>query len=352
VSAEPTAAPRLRLERCTVLDPRARGRALGQAFQSEIDATAAAYARVFRLLAGLEAADVLRFGERVLAAAQRWRPALAEELAGVAEGCGHAPELVAALNGRTEAMALQECSVIGRVAGEDAPWLAQNWDWYDDATGRVVLWGAAVEGGERFLTMTEAGVLGKIGVSSRGVAVALSLLEHADDGRDVGVPVHLLLREVLGTCGSVDDVAALLADAPVSASSALTVVDAAGDGASFELSPAGVRRVEPHGAFVWHTNHFLDDELARGERNELLARSHGRLASLQAASPATPAEARTALGEHGCLPQPVCRHGDDPTTPGLPATATVASLLFEPAAARLAVTAGPPCRTAAVAYAV
>ena len=47
--------------------------------------------------------------------------------------------------------------------------LAQNRDWYADAPSRRVIWPAAVEGA-RFATMTEAGILAKVGVSTFGVA--------------------------------------------------------------------------------------------------------------------------------------------------------------------------------------
>jgi hypothetical protein len=47
--------------------------------------------------------------------------------------------------------------------------------------------------------MTEAGIVGKVGVSSAGVAVLLNILGHRDDGPPIGVPVHVLTRSVLTT---------------------------------------------------------------------------------------------------------------------------------------------------------
>ena len=88
--------------------------------------------------------------------------------------------------------------------------------------------------------MTEAGILAKVGVSTRGIAVALNILYHARDGRgELGVPVHLVLRRLLEQAASTDEAWELLRETPYSASSCVTVVDATGEGACFELSPAG-----------------------------------------------------------------------------------------------------------------
>ena len=125
----------------------------------------------------------------------------------------------------------------------DGPWLAQNWDWYADAPERCLVWSAAVEGA-RFATMTEAGILAKVGVSTRGIAVALNILYHASDGRgELGVPVHLVLRRLLGEAASVEDAWALLRETPFSASSCITVVDARGGGRVLRAL-AGRRRAD------------------------------------------------------------------------------------------------------------
>ena len=106
--------------------------------------------------------------------------------------------------------------------------------------------------------MTEAGLLAKVGINSQGLAVSLNILTHADDGGPVGVPVHLLLRELLATCSTVEDVAAVVEEAQMSASSAITVVDAQGGGATFELSPVGSARLEPDATgHLYHANIFL-----------------------------------------------------------------------------------------------
>ncbi|HET6174760.1 MAG TPA: C45 family peptidase [Gaiellales bacterium] len=340
--------------RTDAVDPRERGRVAGAALAERSALCLAAYLPLFADL-GHDLEAVRRFGERVLERVEGWHSPLADELAAFAAGARLEPELVAALNGRTELLALAECTTVGRCESQEGPWLAQNWDWYADAPERCVVWSAAVEGG-RFATMTEAGILAKVGVSTRGVAVALNILYHASDGRgELGVPVHLVLRRLLGEAGSVDEAWALLRETPYSASSCITVVDAEGGGACFELSPAGVARVEPRDGLLAHTNHFLDERLARDEAEQpeaWMPGSRARLATAEHAAPALLADAIGLLGDHTSDPQAVCRHDEPPGEPGRPLVDTVVSLAMRPGMPELRVAAGQPCECAFLSYAI
>ena len=340
--------------RTDATDPRVRGHAAGSALAERAVRCLTAYLPLFADLGhGLE--DVRRFGARVLERAESWHPPLAAELEAFALGARLEPELVAALNGRTELLALAECTTVGRCESSEGPWLAQNWDWYADAPERCLVWSAAVDGA-RFATMTEAGILAKVGVSSRGIAVALNILYHASDGRgDLGVPVHLVLRRLLEEAASTDDAWDLLRETPYSASSCITVVDAAGAGACFELSPAGVARIEPRDGLLTHTNHFLDATLARDEAEQppdWLPGSRARLATAERAAPRELAGACALLGDHTSDPQPICRHDEPPGEPGRPLVDTVVSLAMRPGVPELHVAAGQPCECAFLPYAV
>ncbi len=331
-------------------DPFARGVAYAEGLGERLERTEVAYLALFRDWAGVSEERVLRFGAALLESVAAWRPHLAREIEGIAHGGGRRPEVIAALNGRTELVAGAECSTIARVSTAThplpvgtGPWLAQNWDWYLNAPERCVAITAEVDG-HRFLTFTEAGVLAKIGINDRGLALTLNILRHVKDAPDpTGTPVHLLLREVLATCATTADVAALLATVRPAASSCFGVVTGAGEAAVFEVSPVGVARID-HDArtgLLGHANHFVDATLATGdavvERHD---NSCARMAGVLAAMPATLAHARAALsdpsGEH-----PVCRTGEPPRSPELPSTGTAAVLLLDPGAATMEVGMGP-----------
>jgi isopenicillin-N N-acyltransferase-like protein len=340
--------------RTDATDPRARGRAAGLALAARTALCLDSYLPLFAD-GGHARDDVRRFGARVLARTERWHPPLAAELEAFAGGAGIEPELIAALNGRTELLALAECTVVGRCESPEGPWLAQNWDWYADAPERCLVWSAAVEGG-RFATMTEAGILGKVGVSTRGVALTLNILHHARDGQgELGIPVHLVLRRLLAEATGVEDAWALLRETPYSASSCITVVDARGGGACFELSPAGVARIEPEDGLLAHTNHFLDGALALEEAEQpeaWIPGSHARLAHAAGAAPAELSGGLALLATHDSDPQAICRHDEPSGQPGRPLVGTVVSLAMRPGVPELRVAAGQPCASAFVAYEV
>lgn len=115
--------------------------------------------------------------------------------------------------------------------------LAQNWDWHPDLASSTLVWVVEHPGG-RFATLTEAGMLGKIGLNDAGLGVGLNLLTTTADGGAEGVPIHALLRAVLERCPSVEAAVELLCGATVRASSAVTVATT-GDAVTVELSPGG-----------------------------------------------------------------------------------------------------------------
>jgi isopenicillin-N N-acyltransferase-like protein len=204
--------------------------------------------------------------------------------------------------------------------------------------------------------MTEAGILAKVGVSTRGIAVALNILYHAHDGTgELGVPVHLVLRRLLEEAASVDDAWALLRETPYSASSCVTVVDARGGGACFELSPAGVARIEPRAGLLAHANHFLDEALAGDEAEQpaaWLPGSRARLARAERVAPRELSDALALLGDHTSDPQAICRHDEPSGEPGRPLVGTVVSVAMRPGVPELRVAAGQPCECAFLSYAI
>jgi isopenicillin-N N-acyltransferase-like protein len=335
----------------TEVDPRARGALLGSALGEQIEVVLASYLALFETSRGLGESAVRRLGEAALERVARWQGRLVAELEGVASGAGVAPELIGALNARTEIARAGGCSLIARLDDPAGPWLAQNWDWYVDAPDRCVVWTAELAGGERLVTMTEAGILAKLGMNSRGLAVGLNILHHRRDGGPMGVPVHIILRALLDSCETVEDAAALIADAPTSASSAITVVDAAGGGATFELSPAGVARLDPRQGRLAHTNHFVDPGLAEGEDSELDREgSRNRLELIEATRPDTLEAAQQVLRDHSGSPESICRHDAPSAHEGLPPAGTVVSISCELVPRRFHVAAGPPCTFAYTAY--
>ena len=246
-------------------------------------------------------------------------PELVAELEGIAAGAGVPVAALARIQARTELMGGPECSLIGRPGA-----VSQNWDWHPDVVPLV--WVVEQPAGRWFATLTEAGMVGKIGLSSAGLCFGLNFLRCSLDGGLHGVPIHVLLRVLLERVESLDDAVSYLTSARVSASSSITVASA-DEVVTVEVSPGGARVIR--GPEVLHTNHFLDGPPVGTD--------------LEAAEDTTTFERLDDLRRVGSLSSPVvCRH-DDPAVPWPDRIATLASVVLEPAVPRFRVADGPPC---------
>src|SRR4029079_13548335 len=106
-----------------------------------------------------------------------------DELQGIADGAGVSVKELLAGNTRHQLTSgRHECSVIG-----DGHVLAQNWDWHPDLQESTLLW-IVRENGGWFASMTEAGMLAKIGMNDAGLGVCLNLLRCSEDGGLEGTP--------------------------------------------------------------------------------------------------------------------------------------------------------------------
>ncbi len=328
-------------------DSRERGRQRGEAIRERLHAGVQVYLSLFETV-GVPEAEVREGADRCLAATDAWSPRLVTEMSGVAEGSGLELWKIAALNARTEILSGAlgsrpgECSTV--VHAGASPVSAQTWDWHEELDDYWHL--HDVRGaGRRYVGLTECGILGKIGVNDAGVGVMLNILGHQADRAD-GVPVHLVCARVLGDAATLDEAIGILRGAPVTTSSAITVV--APEGAVVvELSPNGATVIQPTDGMLLHTNHFLTPALATGEKPGLYdPDSQLRLAELRARVAAKPLPA----DPEGLIEYLVSQPGDEAELCCRPEAgavfghrwATLATVTIDPADRMIRVAAGSP----------
>ncbi|WP_435609953.1 C45 family autoproteolytic acyltransferase/hydolase [Pseudomonas knackmussii] len=337
-------------------DPYQRGRQIGEQWAAQIGRSLDLYLAFFPKL-GIPNVQVRNIGEASLAALDAWCPALAREIEGLAEGVQRPLWQLAALNARTEILAVMpaqpvegECSTsVYAPAGAAAPLSLQTWDWHDSLVPHGLLLQFVGATGLTAKLFTEFGMLGKIGVNSAGLGLHFNILHHASDNGDAGVPVHAIARRVLEEARSVEEAIALARSARVSASTVLTAFTQA-DGkpraASIEMSPAHVGVVLPgDDGWLLHTNHFLDPDLVRGERTADVSTTYARLDHLKAM---TPEMVRTELVERADAfcgaagdQAVVCFH-PDPSQPETERWETLLSVSIDTAGCALEYVAGTP----------
>lgn len=263
-------------------EPFRRGAEYGRAARQRIGVSLQTYRGLFAHC-GLGWGEVRVAAARFTGPIRELDPALYEEIEGIAAGCGCETADILALNCRSELLPpgfpepaepawlaavrrgadAGECTAIAvepRRAAGGGTLLAQNWDWLGAQRDALVLVRAQTAR-TAYLTLTEAGMLAKIGLNGHGLGVCLNILRSREDGLHGGVPVHVLLRKLL-ECASVGEAQALAQRLRYGASSNIVCADAAGSAASFELSPAGTAIVRAAGGTLCHTNHFLDPALA------------------------------------------------------------------------------------------
>jgi isopenicillin-N N-acyltransferase-like protein len=330
----------------TGADAPSRGRELASLVGSQLPDELAIYRRLFA------ASGIVRLRLAAETAEQRlmrWAPDLADEITAIADASGIPPWQLFLLNARTEVLATApkatgrgECSAIAR------PGLGgQTWDWHAELAPywRVVRYsGTAIP----FVTLTEAGILAKIGVNAAGVGLLFNILGHrADLGID-GVPVHAVARRILDSARTVAEAEAVVRGVRLAASSCFTLLDAERV-SCLEASSAGVVEVPAHNGWAIHTNHFVsawlaDGDLRTGPETDTLVRHALLTARLTEADPRSPDELRQLLCAHEQDGAPVCCHAPADGALG-DRWQTLATVVIEPAERRLGVLAGGPCES-------
>ncbi|MBI3371075.1 MAG: peptidase C45 [Betaproteobacteria bacterium] len=260
-----------------------RGRQHGEQASERVGRSIATYARLFAYC-GMDWHEAQRRAAPYRDVIGGFDAALLEEIEGIAAGSGRSTDEILALNSRTEILppsypgdpapqwkALAErnlgagvpdwgeCTALAVPRGVSATGgtlLAQNWDWLGQQRAALILLRTTEDDGTAILTLTEAGMLAKIGLNSHGFGVCLNILRSKDDGSRPGVPVHVLLRALLRRRSAAEAIA--FADQlSFGASSNVHCADVAGDCAGLECSPRGLYVVRGQGTTLCHTNHYL-----------------------------------------------------------------------------------------------
>jgi isopenicillin-N N-acyltransferase-like protein len=341
----------------TVAGPAARGEEFGSHHATGVAATVDVYRRAF---AAAGPVDLDALGGTALDRIGEFSPDLAAEVRGIAAGAGVPASHLAAVNARTEILAMvarkaatappHECSTVVSLGDDDAePAAVQTWDWYPEMAGNWLEWTIPHPDGRTVVTVTECGIVGKIGANAYGVGLMFNILHHRDDGVGIGVPVHVVARHILDTAATVHGALGVVSSARVSASTAITLVGARRAGRtaiSAELWPGGPGHVlpTPEGLLV-HTNHFLSDPARLGDlspvdapdtlvRYEVLRRGLHRFGGR--------ADADRILAVMADHTGGLCCHPDPDPGAG-PAYATLATIRLDLAAGSVVTHAGGPC---------
>lgn len=155
------------------------------------------------------------------------------------------------------------CTAISSTSGNRTI-LAQNWDWQSEQAENLIRLKIRPELGPDIDMITEAGIIGKIGMNSFGVGVCLNAIRAK--GVDYAkLPVHLALRACLDS-NSKEEAADKLIRAGVASSCHILLADPTG-AVGLECSYLDIVQLPMSGhGIVTHTNHFVEQHPGVEER--------------------------------------------------------------------------------------
>ena len=247
---------------------KAHGTALAGRLRSFVDDHVC---RLGRLLPDPVTLDGLRPAiARYRADIERATPRLAAEVAGLACGADLDEDEAWLLQLRREILGYSkiptsgDCTTYALAAG---PLLAQTVDLNGDLDDQIAVLDVASPIG-RSLVLSFGGLLGYLGLNSRGLAIGLNLVLGGH--WRPGLPPYLAIRHLLDTTASVEEALEVLRGLRLASSRSLTLCDAT-QAVWVEILGAELRtRQAPQ---TVHTNHFLHPDLVPHDELNVFARN-------------------------------------------------------------------------------
>jgi isopenicillin-N N-acyltransferase-like protein len=134
--------------------------------------------------------------------------------------------------------------------------LAQNWDWQNEQTPNLIALAITQNNKPTIKMITEAGLIGKIGLNSSGVGVCLNAIKAPGISYDK-LPCHLALRLCLDS-PSAEAALTKLKHYGIASSCHLLLADSITGGVSIEASALDIVTIpQNEKGQVFHSNHFI-----------------------------------------------------------------------------------------------
>ena len=225
------------------------GRRHGEALAAQIGTCI----EIYRFAFGQSEEQIAERARAFKARIEDFAPHLAQEIESIAEGADQPSHWIYALNARSELMpvALAECTAVYL---PQSGVMGQTWDWLDLLEELYVVLTIELDTGHKLVTVTEPGIVGKIGLSSAHVGVCLNFMNAP--GKLDGVPIHIILRRLM-ECASVEEAMACAVSARRGQAGHVLVGSSANGGFSHEFLGQEASQFEIKNEPFAHTNHAL-----------------------------------------------------------------------------------------------
>ncbi len=313
------------------------------------------YFRLFNHYAQLDRDQAISLARRFVPVIEGFDSAILEEMRGIAKGANLEFEEILAINTRTEIMypgqlaTGGECTALAALPEATAKGemlLGQNWDWKPHLKESTVLLEIEQQGRPNVVTLTEAGIVGKIGLNSTGLGACLNILKSAMGL--VGVPIHVLTRGILN-CERMGDAIRKIVSQDRGSTNNCLIAHRDGVAMDFEMAPNQWDFIYPEKGVLVHTNHFTSERLKPLDINvvqypdTLLRFGRARQKLMERAGKIAIEDFKEIFRDHSNHPNSICRHPDE-RDPELEHTQTVASIIMNLTQKEVHIAPGPPCQ--------
>jgi len=189
-----------------------------------------------------------------------------EEIRGIAEGAQVPLWQVYMLNARSEIFStfiqqgqnqgITECTLL---FFPETSIMAENWDWALEISSQTFIFEISKGNHKPILTLSEAGILAKIGLSSFGFGIGMNYLAPAE--KPSGVPIHIVIRKALDQT-SFTDARNIFQQFGQGISGNVCLGNSDGQYVGFEFDGLNTYEILPTtlNKYYCHTNHYLGKE--------------------------------------------------------------------------------------------
>jgi isopenicillin-N N-acyltransferase-like protein len=297
-------------------------------------------------------------------------PEILEEMRGIAEGAGKGLVMqdILTLNVRSE-IALTNYSDGCTCISQSNPltssvFLGQNWDWLEELHQGIIFLHIVPLTSLTNLTkpkemkfLSEAGIVGKIGVNSSGLGLCMNALRSGSLKKS-NFPVHIMSRRLLEYATTFDSALEIIELFGLASTTNYMIADKSGKYGDIECSPLGNVVIPPLapakgvGPYVAHTNHLYASDRPKHLKDHPSQNSFDRLERMRELTEAdarngkvpTFDSIRARLSDQVGTPYSICR--DRPKgAVGMERMTTLSTVIIELGSeeVRVKATIGRPC---------
>ena len=334
------------------------GLAHGRLAQKQVRISLENYRKQFQDEANISWEDAKVQAPRFLRALKKYDPTMLDEMHGISEGAGVDFEDILTLNARSEVLMTLKASgsdlqdgctniAVSKERTENGhTLLAHNWDWKQAQSEATIVLKIHQQNKPDILMLTEGGIIGKFGINSSGIAVAMNALRTP--GCIEGVPVHCVLRGILNSTTLGDAIAAIVSY-PTASSSNYLLAGSCGEVLDCERVGEDYSVIYPENDLLTHANYITSerlqikykDNVALGDCSSFI-RQHRSAKLLRNQEKISIAHLKRVLSDHADEPRSICAH-PKAGIPAYLARCTVCTLVIDTDERSMEICPGNPC---------